>query len=417
MLLPVAQAADTDVRKALTTLAQHKVIAEQVHVLQAHVLAMRHDLQPLRPVVAVLLATGHQAEIAGLPVGEDVEAAGVVVDAVLMAILAREEDPELPERLVRGQQPVLAGERALRIDDHVAVRAAAVHVAAVGLVALVVHLHIVGGIGAQHVAEHLVGAQGVVLDGVEHGAVVRPGAATRGPGNSVGQLLPRAQVQEAQLVDTAAHGVHAVAHQSVAGAHFKVGQIEVGMALGKLVLVQEVDLRGTFPVLAAHVHGVLLAFLEAVVVPVPVLAVGHAHIGLLDPSAHLGIEAVAQVLHRGQHGLGISILRVQVVDHALRVGIGRIGIALLLAEAHPEIRVGAVVAVQAQQVGFLVRTRGYGSFHGGRGPAGGQDQDEGECAHVRGDRRKYGRMNGPQCRTWCSTAGERNSPKPSTWKR
>ena len=102
MLLPVAQAADTDVRKALTTLAQHKVIAEQVHVLQAHVLAMRHDLQPLRPVVAVVLATGHQAEVAGLPVGEDVEAAGMVVDAVLMALLSRQEDLELPKWLVRG---------------------------------------------------------------------------------------------------------------------------------------------------------------------------------------------------------------------------------------------------------------------------------------------------------------------------
>ncbi len=47
MLLPVAQAADTDVRKALTTFAQHQVVAEQVHVLQAHILAMRDHFQPL----------------------------------------------------------------------------------------------------------------------------------------------------------------------------------------------------------------------------------------------------------------------------------------------------------------------------------------------------------------------------------
>ena len=100
-----------------------------------------------------------------------------------------------------------------------------------GLVGLAEHEHVVGDVAAQPVPPDLVGAVGVVVDGVEELAGVgAPGAPVVAARHLVGQVLAGAQVAEAQPVDLVAGGVDGVGQQPLVGADQGQPELEVAAA-------------------------------------------------------------------------------------------------------------------------------------------------------------------------------------------
>ena len=107
------------------------------------------------------------------------------------------------------------------------------------LVGLVEHQHVVGGVGADPVPPDLARPVGLVVHGVEEPQRVgAPGSAVVAAGDLVGQVLPGAQVAEAQLEDLVAGGVDAVGEQVLVGAD--QGQADVEVA-GSEILLRDVE--------------------------------------------------------------------------------------------------------------------------------------------------------------------------------
>ena len=117
-----------------------------------------------------------------------------VLDAVLDALAARRDDPELAGRVVGVEDAVLAGDLAAAADDEEAVAAGAADRDPEALVGLVVDQDVLGRVGAEPVPPDLVGPPGVVDGRVEEvlaGEV--PGGAVRRAGDLVRQQLAGAR--------------------------------------------------------------------------------------------------------------------------------------------------------------------------------------------------------------------------------
>src|SRR5579863_4901522 len=106
------------------------------------------------------------------------------------------------------------------------------------------------------------------------------------------------------------------------------------MAFGKRVQVEQQFVVGVFRVAPAEVHCVLLAFFGAREIEVTAEAIGNGQVGLLNPAEHFLIELLLKGLGTSKHGIGVSILSVEVGDN--------LGVLLVV---KPCVRVDATVVV------------------------------------------------------------------------
>ena len=278
-----------------------------------------------------------------------------VLEGVLDAVAAGRDDPELPGRVVRVEHRVLRGGLGLRDPQQEAVAAGAAEPGPEPLVGLVVHDHVVGHGGAQHVPPDLVRAPRVVGGGVEQRAAPPvPGAAAEGVGHLVGQHLAGAQVLDPEQVALVADHVGAEREQPAVGADRDPAEGEELVALGQLVGVdqhllagdRDVGLEGRRgPVVgpghrAAAAGAVLLVLVGAAVVPPVADPVGHRQVGLQGVRLDLGEDLLAQAVQVGGAGLGVGVLGLEVGQRLRRLRV-----------AQPLVLVDEGVAV----VGALVR--------------------------------------------------------------
>src|SRR5690606_8420323 len=223
----------------------------------------------------------------------DYPAAVVVVGVVLDVALARGQHGELAR--VGGRRAArLARDRAFHADADVTVIAGAADAHVETVVMLLVDQLVGAGRRAEHVLLHPHGEEGlrVVLD-VEDGAVViGPDDVGRYAADHVVEHFARLDLLDADDVLAAADVVLGPRQQAVVLADFPVADVEVVLARGHRVDVQQHLLGGVHRPQAAGVDRVVLAGLEAAVVPPAAFAVRHRAVVLLDAPDNLLVQAV-----------------------------------------------------------------------------------------------------------------------------
>ena len=314
-----------------------------------------------------------------------------MADAVFQIALTRLDDLPLAVGRVGVQEAVLGADSGVAGDDEVGLALGLAHAAREGLVLFLKHQHVLAHVGAQHVLVDLRRTQGHgVLLGVEEGlVVVGPSRPARGLGDAVLQHLARAQILDVQRVLAAADGVDAVHQQVVVGAHAASANGEVVVAFSHGRLVEHhlfLCVHGSF--LAAR-ERVFLAFLVPGVVPVALVQDGHALVVLLDAPHDLVVDLRLQGFRRRHHGLLVGVLSLEVRHHFLGLGVGLFRLFLGVAQAHPEIVVLKLQAVDVGGVRLLRRVRRRGELRGlghviglhvsGGVAAHGEGQNSGAC--------------------------------------
>ena len=290
---------------------------EQLETFDIDLVAVRNPVLPLRARGGGR-GRGHQAEVLGLPVGADHPASVEVIGAVFHVAFARRQHGE-DLRISGGRAALLGRHRAFHrdADETVVAGTADAHVEAVVL--FLVDQLVGAGRSAQHMGLHPHREQRLRIGlHVEQGLVViGPDHVRRGVGDEVRIKLAGGQVLETDHVLAAADLVIGPGQHCVVLAHLRITDIEVTLARGHGVHVQQDFLRRLHRVLATRLHRVILAGLEARVVPVAALAIGHAGVVLLDAADDLVVEDLLQRLGRGQHGIGIGVLCIEVGEHRL----------------------------------------------------------------------------------------------------
>ena len=261
----------------------------------------------------------------------------------------------------------LGGVAAVDVDQHVAARRAGAHFDEQRLVGLVVHQHVLDDVAAAFVPEHSAAVQrDRVLPHVEHvPAVGRPGKAFQHAADALGRQAPGAQVLDVQVVRAAADYVLGPGQPLPVGADQRLAQAVEALRDGLLRQVQQhLGARrgvGAFGVAAAaHQLGVFQRAFE--LAPHPPAAVVHRHGAVVGLHArdHLLVQAVTQALQRGQHGLGVAVLGLEVAHH-----LGALGRRAVVAQ--PEIGVLALAVGRLHHVrpsfglGRLQRLREHGN--------------------------------------------------------
>ncbi|MNM43943.1 hypothetical protein D3C81_548330 [compost metagenome] len=234
-----------------------------------------------------------------------------------MIHLAGQEQARRLDRRVGIDETRLAGGGAGEGDDDEIFRGGGVEAHIEGVILLLVDQLVLGGIAAQLVAIDLIGQQCLgVLAHIEHRlAVVGPHQVARGVLQFVGGPGAALQIEELDLVLTAGEEVFRHRQPAVVAAHLQGPQRIELVAFGALVAVQHQVRRLLALHLAAGVDGVLLARLITGLIAVAILHIGHRLVLLGDAGHHLLVELVTQRLDRLEHGLGVSVLGLEIVQH------------------------------------------------------------------------------------------------------
>ena len=208
------------------------------------------------------------------------------------------------------------------------------------LVVLLQHEHVLSVGRTQPMAPDLEGTHRRVSLGVEERLVVaRPGGAVVHLVQHVLQLGARRQIAEANLEKLGARVVGRVREHVLIRAGLDEPEVEVVVATGKLIAVEEHLLGGVHAAGPAAVDLVIQALDRPGVVPVALEERRGRRVGLLDPADDLAVQLLPQFLGRRHDRVGVRVLGLQVGDH-LRV-------ALL---PHPVIGVDPPVAVLLQHL-------------------------------------------------------------------
>ena len=338
---------------------------------------MRDPVLPLRARGGIG-GCGDQLEVLRTVVGADHPAAIVVVGVVLDVALARRQHGE-GGRVAGGCISLFRGHRAVHADGDEAIVAGAADAHVEAVVLLLVDDGVGAGRGAQHVLLHAHGQQRfrIVLD-VQHGAVVvGPDQVAGAAGDHVGQHLAGGQVLEADRVLAATDVIIGPGQQLVVLTHFHRADAEVALAGSHRIDVQQDFFGRVHAALAARMDRVVLAGLEAAVVPVAALTRRHAGIVLLDAADDLLVQGVFQWLQRCQQLVGIGILGLQVGQHVL---------VLALVVAQPVVVIAAGRAERRldhmRVLGGIRRNRQGGGVGSG-GHQAGKQQAEGRFHEIR----------------------------------
>ena len=160
-------------RQTVLPLAGDEEPREEIDVFQHHRVAVRNQLGP---VLAAWRGhgRGHQPKVASAIVGPDKPQPIAVVDRVLMLILARRNQREVPSRLVRSQHPRLAGRMAGRLHDDVLAVSGPTRRQVESFIVVLIDQHVVRVRRAKHVPPQLeLPLLLLVLNGVKKRAIVR----------------------------------------------------------------------------------------------------------------------------------------------------------------------------------------------------------------------------------------------------
>ena len=217
-------------------------------------------------------------------------------------------------------------------------------------------------------AIHLKTPQGLwVLTGIEHRLVVcSPRCPSGGQGNLIRKHLSGHQVLEMNRVLAATYGVHTKRKQTVVIANTHPANSEVVVPFSKCVLVKH-DLLFTravrifvlIPCLLPTADCIFLSLLVTGVIPVPPISDRNAPVVLLD-SAHDFIEQLLlKRFSMRQLSVDVSIFRLEVVQHILRLLIWCFSFLLSITQTHPEIIVNPGVPVQGHFKGHLLGHGGH----------------------------------------------------------
>ena len=295
---------------------------------------MRHQLAPAGAIALVPGVDLEQTEVGRLPVAADDPATVEVLDRVLVAALAGQEDAELECRVRRVGVADFARFRALGHDQK---EAAVLGVGDAGVEAQVVLLvdeWIACRIGAENVPPHPVAEQrhGILLDVEDARAVGVPGEVGLDVRDRVRQRLARGEVLEAHRVLPPPDGVVDVGQQPVVGCYGVLADRVVAVAPCELAGIQHHLLGRLERAGLARVDRVLAAGFVARVIPVVALPVRDGRIVLLDARDGLLVHAVRQRTRVRGHGGHVGVFRLEVSEHRL-VGAGVVPQPVVLVHA------------------------------------------------------------------------------------
>ncbi len=304
--------------QAIGALGDRGEAIEQLEAFDQHRIIVRDPVFPLAARGGIA-GRGDDLEVLRISiVGADHPAAVEVVGVVFHVACTRCQHLE---RLRIGGRGVarFRADRAVQFDGQETIIAGAADAHVEAVVLLFVDQHVTAGRGAQNVLFHAHGEQRfrIVLD-VEQGAVViGPDHVGRDVLDTVRQHFTGAQVLETDHVLASAHIIFGPGQQMVVLADIGIAHVEVALALGHRVDVEQDFFRRLHAALAACLDRVVLAGFKAGVIPVAAVTRGHAGIILLDAGDDLLVERVFQRLERRHDLVGIGILRVQVRQHFL----------------------------------------------------------------------------------------------------
>lgn len=336
----------------------HQVALEEIDGLDDGILVVRHDALPV-----LRLGRGQggadDAEILRVLVGDDVQQAVAVLDAVAVAFFARQHAAETAFGRTGRQQQHFARIRAARGEHEEALVLRAAHVDGELFHRLVVHLLRRAAQGQAEKAVRALGG-GVFLGQHQGGVVRRPGQ-RRHAWHGIGEQLARLQILDMQLILAETRRVGGVGQQLLVRADTEGAHGKELVAVGQLVLVQQ-DFLGGAGIIgavradgAAAVERVLLARFHARVIVKVAYAHRHGQVHFLHAALDFRGQLVGQRLDGGRDGRRVGVFRIQVVDH------GRIGLFLQPA---------VVVRDDRAMAGFLPGGPG-GHRRDGRGGEGG----------------------------------------------
>jgi hypothetical protein len=129
------------------------------------------------------------------------------------------------------------------------------------------------------------------------------------------EIAMRRQVHDFQHVLPPTNGVDGVRHEPAVGADRDLADLVEVVAAREHVHIEQNFFRGIRRGMAPCIDGILLAGLEAAVVPVAVLEVRHGRVVLLQAADDLGVHLRFEWLGVREHRIGVGILRPHVREH------------------------------------------------------------------------------------------------------
>ena len=314
---PPLHGPDADLAHRARALLDRQELPEHVETVDEGVVAVRDELAPVRAIALFADGRLHQPEVRRLPVAADDPAAVEVVDVVLVVALARQEHAECQRRVRRVGVAPFGRNRALGLDQDVAVVLGVEHAGVEALVLLLVDQHVLRRIRAEHMALHEIAQQRfrVLLDVHDAGAVRGPGEVRLDVLDAVRERLAGFQVLEAQRVLAPADRVVHVGQDAVVRRDRHRADLVEIVARGERVAVEHHLLGGLERARLAGVDRVLLAGLEAGVVPVAALAVRHGRIVLLEAGDELVVQPLLERIRVRRHRLLVGVLGLEVAEH------------------------------------------------------------------------------------------------------
>ncbi len=302
-----------------------------------------------------------------------------MVDVVLVALAARHQHARLGGRLAGGHHAHLGAVLAHDGEHHEGLAARVAHADVEVLVGLEIHRRV--RTAQRQAVQPVAALRGLVLLRVEERGAVGGPRERRDAHRGIAREAARGELLHVQRVLAEAREIDRVGEQTAVGAHVEGAHGRVRVALRELVLVEQHLLGRLHGALAPAVDGVLQALDLALVIPVLVVPVGHALVGLLDAREHLAVQRVAELGERARHLLRVAVLGVEVFDHP------RVRLV-----AQPEIRVHAPLAEATQHLGLARRDRrgGAARFRDRVGRHGGGFEEHGAVRLRRGNRRRTG---------------------------
>ena len=208
-------------------------------------------------------------------------------------------------------------DRALHTDADIGVGTGTADAHVEAVIRLFIHQGVILGGTAQHMDLDPLAQQcdRILLDVEQAAVVIGPDDIGFNVFDRVGKNLASGQILDAQRVLAASDGILSPGHQAVVRADLIIADGEVALALGHDILVEQDFFRRIHAAFAAGDDGVILASLEAGVVPVTFAQERHGGIILLDAPGDFGIKLFRGRLGRRQQGIGIGVFDLQHRQH------------------------------------------------------------------------------------------------------
>ncbi len=231
-----------------------------------------------------------------------------------MVALARQQRAEHQLRVVRRGHLVLGRDGGGGHDQQIAIVLGPADAGVESRIRLTVHQRVVLAAGAEHMPAHRITQQRHrILRHIQQRAVVRgPYHCRLRVGDEIRKQFAGGQVLHADHELPATDMILAVRQQPVVRTHLPAAHLVEVMRRGQCADIEHDFFRRIHAAGTARMDRIVRAGLEAGVVPVAVLAPGHAGVILLDAADDLLVDALLQRLQRRHHRIGPGVLSGQV---------------------------------------------------------------------------------------------------------